>query len=150
MNESSDILIIGGGIVGLATAYQLTQQHPGRSVIVLEKELSVAQHQTGHNSGVLHSGLYYKPDSLKAVNCRTGRQAMIEFCARENIPVEICGKVVVATTNDDVPRLDELARRARANGLTGVRRIGPGELHELEPTFGIHGHTVHRKQIVEQ
>ena len=94
--QHRDVAIIGGGIVGLASAYQLTQSHPGRSILVLEKEAEVAQHQTGHNSGVLHSGIYYQPGSLKAVNCREGRKAMEAFCQSQGIPYDICGKVIVA------------------------------------------------------
>ncbi len=93
---STDVAIIGGGIVGLATAYQLTRELPGRRVVVLEKEAELALHQTGHNSGVLHSGIYYKPGSLKAINCRQGKKLMEEFCAAEGIDYEICGKVIVA------------------------------------------------------
>jgi L-2-hydroxyglutarate oxidase len=96
--QQADVAIIGGGIVGLATAYNLTQRFPERRVVVLEKEAQLAQHQTGHNSGVLHSGIYYKPGSLKAMNCRAGKQAMEAFCAAEGIEYEICGKVIVATS----------------------------------------------------
>jgi (S)-2-hydroxyglutarate dehydrogenase len=128
----ADVAVIGGGIVGLATAYQLTQQFPSRRVVVLEKEAHVASHQTGHNSGVLHSGIYYKPGSLKAVNCRAGKQAMEAFCAAEAIPFEICGKVIVALNDAELPALDRLLERGQANGVQ-CKMIGPERLRELEP-----------------
>src|SRR5262245_43717643 len=101
--QQDDVAVIGGGIVGLATAYNLTQRFPERRVVVLEKEAQLAQHQTGHNSGVLHSGIYYKPGSLKAINCREGKKAMEAFCAAEGIEYEICGKVIVATSEAELP-----------------------------------------------
>ena len=113
--DQCDVLIIGGGIIGLATAYQLTQQHPDKTVVVLEKEAQLAHHQTGHNSGVLHSGIYYKPGSLKAVNCREGKKAMEAFCAAEGIDYDICGKVIVAVTEEDTsPELPKPRVRRRA------------------------------------
>src|ERR1043166_8051061 len=112
-----DLSVIGGGIVGLATAYQFTQRFPGRRVIILEKEARVAEHQTGRNSGVLHSGIYYKPGSLKAINCRAGKKAMEAFCAREGIAHEICGKVIVAVSESDLPALERIYERGRANGV---------------------------------
>src|SRR6516165_7674935 len=108
MIRSSDVAVIGGGIVALATAYQITQQFPGLRVLVLEKEAELARHQSGHNSGVLHSGIYYKPGSLKAINCRTGKKAMEAFCAAEGIAYEICGKVIVAITEADLPALERI------------------------------------------
>src|ERR1700757_5167184 len=103
-----DVAIIGGGIVGLATAYQFVQQYPGRRLVVLEKEAELAAHQTGHNSGVLHSGIYYKPGSLKALNCRAGKAAMEAFCAAEGIAYDICGKVIVAVTEAELPALERI------------------------------------------
>lgn len=134
-----DIAIIGGGIVGLATALALTEA--GRnSVIVLEAEGKLAQHQTGHNSGVIHSGLYYKPGSLKAQNCATGLRLMYEFCATHGIAHDRCGKVVVATRQDEIPRLEELERRGVANGIEGIKRLRPEEIKEHEPhVAGIDG-----------
>ena len=129
---STDILIIGAGIVGLATAYTLTQQYPDKRITVLEKEAGLAQHQTGHNSGVLHSGVYYKPGSLKAVNSLAGRRAMLEFCDREGIPYKLCGKVIVAVGEGDEARLDMLHERGVANGIA-VEVIGRDRLNELEP-----------------
>jgi L-2-hydroxyglutarate oxidase len=128
----ADVAVIGGGIVGLATAYQVTQQFPDRRVVVLEKEANIAAHQTGRNSGVLHSGIYYKPGSLKAINCRAGKQAMEEFCAKEAIPFEICGKVIVALNDSEVPALDRLFERGRANGVQ-CTMIQRERLRELEP-----------------
>ncbi|MBW7908975.1 MAG: L-2-hydroxyglutarate oxidase [Kiritimatiellae bacterium] len=126
------VVIIGGGIVGLASGYALSKR-PDLSVVVLEAEAAVAAHQTGHNSGVIHSGLYYKPGSLKAQNCTIGREAMYRFCAEQGIAHERCGKVVVAVDAREIPALEELERRGLANGLAGIRRVGAEELKELEP-----------------
>ncbi|HEY8038267.1 MAG TPA: L-2-hydroxyglutarate oxidase [Polyangiaceae bacterium] len=128
-----DVVVVGGGIVGLATALALTARKPGASLVVLEKEERLAAHQTGRNSGVIHAGLYYKPGSLKATTCMRGRALLERFCEEHDVPFERCGKVVVATRDDEVPRLDELERRGRANGLTGLRRIDVHELREHEP-----------------
>ncbi|HOU94654.1 MAG TPA: FAD-dependent oxidoreductase, partial [Polyangiaceae bacterium] len=130
--NSVDIVVIGGGIVGLATAYQLGKRQPALRIAVVEKEAAVAQHQSGRNSGVLHTGIYYKPGSLKAEYCREGRQAMIDFCAAEGIPHRICGKVVVATRDDEVTPLENLYDRALANGVE-ARVIDAVELAEIEP-----------------
>src|SRR6266478_3501836 len=104
----SHVAIVGGGIVGLATAWQFTERYPRLRVLVLEKEPAVGEHQTGHNSGVLHSGIYYKPGTLRAVNCRAGKRAMEEFCAAHGIPYDICGKVIVAVNDAELPRLDNI------------------------------------------
>lgn len=130
--NTADVAIIGGGIVGLATAYRLLEQQPGLSVVVLEKEQEVAQHQTGRNSGVLHSGIYYKPGSLKAENCRKGKEEMEAFCDAEGIPYDICGKVIVATAEDELPILQKIFERGQANGVR-CEMIGPERLHEIEP-----------------
>lgn len=130
--KEADVAIIGGGIVGLATAYQLLQRHPGKRVVVLEKESSVASHQSGHNSGVLHSGIYYKPGSLKAQNCRVGKRAMEAFCEAEGIPYEICGKVIVAIDDRELPQLQRIFERGQANGVA-CEMIGRERLRELEP-----------------
>ena len=124
--------MIGGGIVGLATAWQLPQRHPNLRISVLEKEREVAAHQTGRNSGVVHSGLYYVPGSLKATTCRRGKELLERFCREYGVPHERCGKVVVATQDEEIERLDRLEERARANGVEH-RRIGPEELREIEP-----------------
>lgn len=132
-----DVAIVGGGIVGLATAYRLGERFPDLKIVVLEKEPRVAEHQTGHNSGVLHSGIYYKPGSLRAVNCRDGKFAMMEFCEREGIPVEICGKVIVATAESELPQMQTIFERGQANGIK-CEIIGKERLDELEPhTAGI-------------
>ena len=118
------ITIIGGGIIGLATALRLGQKLPGAFITVLEKEAGVGQHQSGHNSGVLHCGLYYKPGSMKARLAVTGIRQMIAFCQEHGIPHEVCGKLVVAATEDEVPRLNDLFERGQQNGLTGLRKLG--------------------------
>ena len=130
--KDCDLVIIGGGIVGLATAYRFLERFPVRRVVVLEKEAAVGQHQTGHNSGVLHSGIYYRPGSLKAQNCREGKLAMEEFCRREEIPFEICGKVIVAIDDSELVRLEKILANGKANGVA-CERIDVGRLHELEP-----------------
>jgi L-2-hydroxyglutarate oxidase len=128
-----DILVIGAGIVGLSSAMEATRRFPQFRLAVLEKETEPAQHQSGHNSGVIHSGIYYKPGSLKARLCVEGAAAMVEFCRHHEITHEICGKVIVATSEAELPRLEELRRRGVANGLQGVREMGPEQLRELEP-----------------
>jgi L-2-hydroxyglutarate oxidase len=128
----ADVLVVGGGIVGLASARALQIRLPGARVTVLEKEAALAAHQTGRNSGVIHSGIYYKPGSHKARNCREGKRLLEEFCAEEGIPFERCGKVIVATREDELPRLQALEERGRANGVR-CRRVGPERLRELEP-----------------
>ncbi|MDP9035128.1 MAG: L-2-hydroxyglutarate oxidase [Myxococcota bacterium] len=132
-NTFVDAIVIGGGIVGLASALALLGRRPGTSVVVLEKETKLAAHQTGRNSGVIHAGLYYKPGSLKATTCARGRALLERFCEEHAVPFERCGKVVVATTDEEMPRLDELERRSKANGLEGVRRMDVAELREREP-----------------
>jgi L-2-hydroxyglutarate oxidase len=144
-----DVAIIGGGIVGLATARALTARC-SLSLIVLEAEAALAAHQTGHNSGVIHSGLYYKPGSLKARNCVAGREAMYRFCAEHGLAHERCGKLVVATLPDELPALAELERRGLANGLKGLRRVGPEEIREYEPhVTGLAGLLVPETGIVD-
>jgi L-2-hydroxyglutarate oxidase len=135
MNSDSnfDVLIVGGGIVGLATALQTLTSLPDTRLALLEKEPQIARHQTGHNSGVIHSGLYYKPGSLKARNCVAGAVAMVEFCRKHGIPHDICGKVVVATEESELPGLEELMRRGKANGVPGLAKISVEQLRESEP-----------------
>lgn len=128
-----DVAVIGGGIVGLATAMDLSARMPGVKLVVLEKESHVARHQTGHNSGVIHSGLYYRPGSLKAATCVTGAKLMVEFCRANDIPHDICGKVVVATEEAELPALEVLYQRGQANGVPGLTMIGPERLREIEP-----------------
>lgn len=130
--HQSDVLIIGGGIVGLATAYRLTERYPDKKVIVIEKESELGSHQTGHNSGVLHSGIYYKPGSLRAKNCRSGKLAMEAFCDAEGIEYDLCGKVIVAFDDDQVPLMRSIYERGQANGVK-CELIDRGRLAELEP-----------------
>ena len=128
-----DIAIVGGGIVGLAAARELLQRRPGTKLVVLEKESQLGQHQSGHNSGVIHSGIYYKPGSYKARLCVEGVRSMKAFCEKNDIPVETCGKVIIATSQEEVPRLQTLYERGVANGVPGVAVIDLGRLKELEP-----------------
>ncbi|MFF5297403.1 L-2-hydroxyglutarate oxidase [Paractinoplanes globisporus] len=125
--------IIGAGIVGLAIGRELTKRRPGARIVVVEKEDRVAVHQTGHNSGVVHAGIYYKPGSLKAVLCTRGKAMLEEYCAERGLPYDACGKLVVAVSADDVTRLDALAARAGDNAVPGLRRVGPEEILEIEP-----------------
>ena len=128
-----NVIIIGGGVVGLGVALEITRRFPHLRLLLVEKEDRVARHQSGHNSGVIHSGVYYKPGSLKARLCVTGAAAMVEFCREHGIAHNVCGKVIVATRADELPRLKELRKRGEANGLTGLRLIGAEELREIEP-----------------
>jgi L-2-hydroxyglutarate oxidase len=149
MSSTFDVAIIGGGIVGAATGMALVTQ-PGVRVVILEAEPELAAHQTGHNSGVIHSGLYYKPGSLKAANCVQGREAMYRFCEEHGIAHDRCGKLVVATEPSQLPALEELERRGRANGLSGLRRLQADELKEYEPAaVGIAGMLVPQTGIVD-
>jgi L-2-hydroxyglutarate oxidase LhgO len=128
-----DVAIIGAGIVGLAVGLQFVRKNPGLKVIALDKESEVASHQTGHNSGVMHSGLYYKPGSLKARFCVEDRAAMVQFCEEHAIPHEICGKIIVATEEGEIPGLHELLCRGRANGVPGLRELNAEQIREIEP-----------------
>ncbi|CAI8033225.1 L-2-hydroxyglutarate dehydrogenase, mitochondrial [Geodia barretti] len=134
-----DIVIIGGGIIGLSTAMQLARRFPqGCSIAVLEKEKDLATHQTGHNSGVIHSGIYYRPGSQKSQFCVGGAQALMRFCDENEIEYDQCGKTIVATEESELPRLDNLYERGVANGVQGLEMIGPERLQEIEPhTFGL-------------
>lgn len=127
-----DVLVVGGGIVGLSTAYALTRARPGLRVVVLEKEAGPARHQTGRNSGVIHSGVYYRPGSLKARYAVAGAREMIEFCAEQGIPHEVTGKLIVATERAELPRLHALAQRGRENGIR-IRELGPTQIEAFEP-----------------
>jgi L-2-hydroxyglutarate oxidase len=133
MASQYDLTVIGGGILGLAAAMKIAQAHPNIKLLLLEKEAELARHQTGNNSGVIHSGLYYRPGSLKAKSCVSGRKELMAFCDANAVPYEICGKVVVATSQAELPRLEELHRRGQANGLQGLETIGPDRLKEIEP-----------------
>jgi L-2-hydroxyglutarate oxidase len=145
-----DLVIVGGGIVGLATALQIKRSSPGLRVIVLEKESRLAAHQTGHNSGVIHSGIYYKPGSLKATNCVRGYNLLVDFCRENDVPFELCGKIIVATDNTEVPYLETLLERGRKNGVQNLRRLKAEELREYEPhVTGVAGIHVPQTGIVD-
>jgi L-2-hydroxyglutarate oxidase len=145
-----DVVIIGGGIVGLATALNLKLSKPNLRLVVLEKEDKISKHQTGHNSGVIHSGLYYKPGSLKAINCINGYQMLVKFCQENEVPFEICGKIVVATKHNQLPMLDTLLERGKANGLEGLLKINESQIKEIEPhVSGLAGIKVPQTGIVD-
>jgi L-2-hydroxyglutarate oxidase LhgO len=131
-----DIAVIGGGIVGLSFAMQVGERFPRLRVVVLEKEAGVARHQTGHNSGVIHSGVYYKAGSLKARLCVAGAREMVEFCSRHGIPYEVCGKLIVATNSEEIARLDVLLAQGVANGLEGLRLLERAAMLDIEPHVG--------------
>lgn len=133
-----DATIVGGGIIGLATALSLSSRFPSLKLLLLEKEPGLATHQSGHNSGVIHSGIYYPPGSLKAILCKEGAHALISFCEKHAIPCKVCGKVIVATDPSELPRLVALYERGRANGIQDLELIGPERLREIEPhAFGL-------------
>ncbi len=132
-DREAELLVIGAGIVGLATALEVTRRFPEMRIVVVEKEDRVAAHQTGHNSGVIHSGVYYRTGSLKARNCVAGAASMKRFCQEQTIPFEECGKLVVATTAEEVPRLEQLHERGNANGVPGLRMLEREQFREIEP-----------------
>jgi glycine/D-amino acid oxidase-like deaminating enzyme len=133
MEQNFDVIIVGGGIVGLATAYKLTLQLPNYKILVLEKEKEVAMHQTSHNSGVIHSGLYYKPGSYKAINCVKGRRELVEFAKQYKVPHDICGKIVVATDESELPHMHKVYNNGIANGVEDIELITPNQIKEIEP-----------------
>ncbi len=144
------VAIIGGGIVGLGTAHQLLERYPAVEVLVLEKESGAGRHQTGHNTGVLHCGLYYKPGSTKARLAVEGIRRMAAFCEQHSVPYELCGKTVVATEPEEVPRLHALLERGKANGLEGLQLLGPEQIREFEPhAAGLAGIRVPQEGIVD-
>ncbi|GAA4848220.1 L-2-hydroxyglutarate oxidase [Algivirga pacifica] len=128
-----DVVVIGAGIVGLATALKIKEKSPEKRVVVVEKEREVAMHQTGNNSGVIHSGLYYKPGSHKAKNCIEGYQMLLDFCDKEGIPYDLCGKIVVATRQEELPQLEKLYKRGIENGLTKIKKLAAHEIQKYEP-----------------
>jgi L-2-hydroxyglutarate oxidase len=145
-----DVTIIGAGIVGLATAYKLLVKQPDLRLAILEKEPETARHQTGHNSGVIHSGIYYKPGSLKALNCRQGYQELLEFAKANHIQYEICGKVIVATRDEELPILEGIYERGQKNGLEGIHPLTKEELKEKEPHVkGLKGIFVPQTGIID-
>jgi len=148
--DKRGFLIVGGGIVGLGAAYRLLEKYPGSTVTVLEKEGQVGRHQTGNNSGVLHAGLYYKPGSLKARMAVNGIRQMVRFCQENNVPHDVCGKLVVATAEEELGRLDDLFTRGNQNGLQGLRMLDRGEIREIEPhAAGIRAVRVPEEGIVD-
>lgn len=145
-----DVIVIGGGIVGLATALQLKAQNRNLKVTLLEKETEIARHQTGNNSGVIHSGIYYKPGSLKATNCIHGYNLLIDFCRKNEVPIDLCGKIIVATNEKELPLLQNLFIRGEQNGLTNLKMLSGSELREYEPhVAGIAGIAVPQTGIVD-
>jgi len=128
-----DIIVVGGGIVGLASAYKITLNHPDIRIAVLEKENRLAAHQTGHNSGVIHSGLYYKPGSNKAKTCAAGRKELVAFAKRYRIPYKICGKIIVATEEKELPGLEKIFHNGQENNIEGIEKIGPDQIKQIEP-----------------
>ena len=147
--NSFDIIVIGGGIIGTATALSL-QKKSKLNILVIEAENELAHHQTGNNSGVIHSGLYYKPGSLKAKNCSEGRELLYRFCETNNIPFKKCGKIVLATSESELDALDQLYKRGIANGLTGIKKLGSDEIKNYEPyANGIAGLFVPQTGIVD-
>ena len=145
-----DIIIIGGGIVGLATALKSLEKRPTSKLLLIEKEAELSSHQTGNNSGVIHSGIYYKPGSLKAINCRKGYKQLIDFCDQEGIDYELCGKVIFATNESQLPALENLFERGNQNGLNGLKNLSKEELREIEPHVnGIKGIKVPETGIID-
>jgi (S)-2-hydroxyglutarate dehydrogenase len=133
MSDVYDVAIIGGGILGLSSARHLLQQHPGLRVLVIEKDSEVAGQQTGHNSGVIHSGIYYRPGSLKAQFCVDGRNSIVDFCEQHEIAFERCGKLIMASHEEELPRMETLFERGKANGVEGLEMVGPERIAEIEP-----------------
>ena len=133
INTTYDICIVGAGLVGLATAHSLINKHPDLKILLLEKENAEAQHQSGHNSGVIHSGIYYKPGSQKAINCRRGYDLLIDYCKKHQVPYDICGKIIVATEESELPGLQTIYDRGVENGLAGLRFLKAEEIKEYEP-----------------
>ena len=145
-----DVVVVGGGIVGLATALNLLKSRPTLRLLLLEKENAFAAHQTGHNSGVIHSGLYYKPGSLKATNCINGYHMLLDFCRENEVPFELCGKIVVATSKEQLPLLENLYNRGIENGLGGLEKLNVTQMREIEPhVSGIAGIKVPQTGIID-
>ena len=145
-----DLIVIGGGIAGLATALKVNEKNPALKILVVEKEAKIAAHQTGNNSGVIHSGIYYKPGSLKAKNCIRGYHQLIEFCSEHQVPFELCGKIIVATAPEELSALENIFKRGQENGLDGLKKLSVAELREYEPhVAGIAGIHVPQTGIVD-
>ena len=133
INNNYDFIIIGAGIVGLATAYKLQLRHPKKSIAILEKEIAIGMHQTGRNSGVIHSGIYYKPNSYKAKNCNEGREQLVEFVKENDVPYNICGKIIVATTALEIVGLENIYQRGIKNKTPDISYLNPEEIKKIEP-----------------
>ncbi len=133
MTPSFDIIIVGGGIVGAATFYKMQRRFPKFDILLIEKENRLADHQTGNNSGVIHSGIYYKPGSQKAINCANGRRELVEFAKKYNVPHDVCGKLIAATDQSELPFLEKIYQHGIANGIETIRRVNPNEMREIEP-----------------
>ncbi len=133
MTPSFDIIIVGGGIVGAATFYKMQRRFPNFDILLIEKENRLADHQTGNNSGVIHSGIYYKPGSLKAVNCVNGRRELVDFAKKYNVPHDVCGKLIVAADASELPFLEKIYQHGVANGIEGMQRVNPNQIREIEP-----------------
>lgn len=150
ITKNYDFIVIGAGLIGLSTAYQILLKKPNTSVLVLEKEPRVSVHQSGHNSGVVHSGIYYKPGSLKAINCILGYELLVNFVKQYDVPFDLCGKVIVATSESELAALDKIYNRGVKNGLTGLKKINQAELLEYEPhVAGIAGILVPKTGIID-
>lgn len=150
MNKNYDVVVVGAGIVGLATAYKLLEKEPALKLLLIEKEPGVSKHQTGNNSGVIHSGIYYKPGSLKATNCIRGYKMLLGFCDENNITYDICGKVIVATDDSEIPAMMTLYERGIENGLDGLKLLSEEELKEKEPyVTGVKGVLVPQTGIID-
>ncbi|MCX6171121.1 MAG: L-2-hydroxyglutarate oxidase [Ignavibacteriales bacterium] len=145
-----DVILVGAGIVGLASALKILQKNNSLKLLILEKEDGVAKHQTGNNSGVIHSGIYYKPGSLKARNCVNGYKMLIDFCKENGVRYNICGKVIVATSENEIPSMENIFKRGEQNGLTGLKKLNKNELREIEPhTEGVAGIFVPQTGIID-
>jgi len=145
-----DVIVVGAGIVGLATSLKILEKNPSLKLLILEKEDGVAKHQTGNNSGVIHSGIYYKPGSLKAQNCVNGYKMLIEFCEKNEVRYDICGKVIVATSQSEIPAMENIFKRGEQNGLQGLKKLNKKELIEIEPhTDGVAGIFVPQTGIID-
>ena len=150
MDGSFDVIIVGGGIVGLATAYTILKKDNNVKLLLIEKETGVSRHQTGNNSGVIHSGIYYKPGSLKATNCIKGYNMLLDFCDGNEVPYDICGKVIVATDETEIPAMMTLYERGNENGLEGLKILNEEELKALEPyVTGVKGIFVPQTGIID-